>query len=124
MIDMRLLIIDDDADFGQHVRRTAEEMGYEARVTTAAPEFKEAYEDFDPAVIVLDMVMPEVDGIEIINWLAEQRCRARLIIVTGYTPRYAEMAKILSDAKGMPAATALSKPVNLADLRKALALPA
>ncbi len=124
MIAMRLLIVDDDADFGQHVRRAAEEMGYEVRVTTAAPEFKEAYEDFDPALIVLDMVMPEVDGIELINWLADQRCQARLIIVTGYTPRYAEMAKLLSDAKGMAAATALSKPVKLADLRKALALPA
>jgi CheY-like chemotaxis protein len=115
------LIIDDEADFADYVRRVAEGIGCEVRATNEAGAFKRAYEDFDPDVIVLDMVMPEVDGIELVNWLAEQQCRAKLIIVTGYSHRYAEMASVLSAAKGMPPATALTKPVRLADLRAALA---
>ena len=40
---------------------------------------------FQPTVIILDMIMPGMDGNEIVLWLAKQRCTARLIIITGYT---------------------------------------
>ena len=45
----------------------------------------------------------------------------RLVIVTSFTPHYADMASTLSTAKGMASVTALYKPVDLAKLRAALA---
>ncbi len=118
----RILIIDDDKDFGEYLRHATEEAGFEVNVTTRARNFKESFEAFNPDVIMLEVVMPDVDGIELINWLGEQRCTARLIIVTGYSPRYAEMARKLSVAKGMTSAIAVFKGKLVTEIREALAV--
>ncbi len=122
MSKKRLLIIDDDKDFGEYVRQAAEEAGFEVDVTTRARDFKESFESFNPDVIMLEVVMPDVDGIELINWLSEQGCTARLIIVTGYSPKYAEMARTLSVAKGMTFAIAVSKGIFIAEIREILSV--
>ncbi len=118
----RFLIIDNDKDFGEYVRQAADEAGFEVNVTTRARDFKESFETFNPDVIMLEVVMPDVDGIELINWLGDQGCTARLIIVTGYSPKYAEMARTLSVAKGMTAAIAVSKQNFIAEIGEALAV--
>ncbi len=96
-------------------------MDFEVRVTTQATHFKEVYGAFDPTAIVLDVVMPETDGIELVKWLADRQYQGKLLIVTGFTPRYAEMASSLSAVKGMTSVTTLYKPVDLAKLPAALA---
>lgn len=116
----RLLIIDDEPDFGQYVQKVAEGMGFDVRATTLAPQFKEAYRDFDPTVIVLDVVMPETDGIELVNWLSDRHFQGALVVVTGFTPHYAEMTSTLSVAKGLVSAATLFKPIGLKVLRSAL----
>ncbi len=121
MSSKRLLIVDDEPEFGRFVRKVAEEMDFEVKVTTQATHFKETYETFDPTVIVLDVVMPETDGIDLVNWLADRHYHGKLVIVTGFTPHYAEMTSTLSVAKGMTSVTTLYKPVDLVKLRAALA---
>ncbi len=120
MSSKRLLIVDDEVDFGQFVRKVAEEMDFEVTVTTHPTHFKEAYGDFEPTVIVLDVVMPGTDGIELVNWLADRHYQGKLVIVTGFMPRYAEMASELSAVKGMTSVTTLFKPIALDKLRAAL----
>ena len=68
-----LLIVDDEVDFGNLVRRVAEGLGFEVVVLSDSREFKETYNQLDPDKIVLDIVMPGIDGIEIVNWLIEHR---------------------------------------------------
>ncbi len=116
----RLLVIDDEPAFGSFVREVAEGLGYDVRVTAKADEFADTYETFDPTVIVLDVVMPEVDGIELVQWLAQEKCKAKIVIVTGYNPHYADAAKRLVSAGDLPSVMTLTKPVSLADLRAAL----
>lgn len=116
----RLLVIDDEPAFGSFVKEVAEGLGYDVRVTAKADEFADSYETFDPTVIVLDVVMPEVDGIELVQWLAQEKCKAKIVIVTGYNPHYADAAKRLVSAGDLPSVMTLTKPVSLADLRAAL----
>ncbi len=101
MSSKRLLIVDDEPEFGRFVCNVAEPMDFEVRVTAQAPDFKQAYLVFDPTVIVLDVVMPGTDGIELVNWLADRHYRGKLIIVTGFTPQYAEMASTLCAVQGI-----------------------
>ncbi len=70
--------------------------------------------------VVLVVVMPEVDGVELVQWLAERKSSVHLIVVTGYNPRYSELAGKLGEAKSLRSATNLAKPVALAELRAAL----
>lgn len=117
----RLLLIDDEVDFGVFVRRVAQKLGLEVELTTRARDFKEAYKRFDPTIIVLDIVMPDVDGIEMMQWLNKEKCTARIVIISGYDPNYAKMAETLGNVAGNRSITRLRKPVSVADLETALA---
>jgi CheY-like chemotaxis protein len=117
----RLLVCDDEPAFGRLVRTIAEDMGYEVAVTTDGVGLTQTYDRFVPTTIILDMVMPEMDGNEVVLWLARRGCQAKLIIITGYTPDYATHAKTLAEFKGLGPVTTLRKPVDIDELRAVLA---
>jgi len=117
MSGKRLLAIDDEPDFMEIVRTVAEKLEYEVNITDKADQFAEIYESFNPDVIVLDLVMPEVDGVE----LAHEKSQAKIIFITGHNPRYADAAQDLADKGDLVSVTTLSKPVSLTTLREALA---
>ncbi len=120
MNDKRLLVVDDEPEFGEFVRKVAVSLGYEVRVTTHGREFQQAYRELQPTMIVMDMVMPEMDGNELVLWLMEQRYAAHLIIITGYSPDYARDASVLAEFNGLRSVSTLTKPIGLAKLREAL----
>ena len=120
MSEKRLLVVDDEPEFGELVRKVAVGLGYEARVATSGHEFQDAYREMNPTMIVMDMVMPEMDGNELVLWLMEQRYDAHLIIITGYSPDYAKDARVLAEFSGLRSVKTLTKPIGLAKLREAL----
>jgi CheY-like chemotaxis protein len=120
MIDKRLLVVDDEPEFGEFVRKVAADLGYEVRVTTNGKAFQAAYHELQPTTVVLDMVMPGMDGNEIVLWLMQQHYAANLIIITGYSPDYATDARRLAEFKGLRSVTMLTKPIRLAKLREVL----
>lgn len=120
MPDRRLLICDDEPAFGRFVKNVAEDLGYTVQVTTEGKAFIEAYGTFQPTTIVLDMIMPGMDGNELVLWLAQRKSTARVIIITGFTPDYVAHAKILAEFKGLGPVTTLHKPVEISRLRAAL----
>lgn len=115
----RLLVVDDEPDFADFVKRTAEAMGYDVSALSDPNLFKNAYTAFKPDVIVLDMVMPDIEGIELVQWLAQQGCEAKILVVTGYNPYYGKMALGLGEVGGLRVESH-QKPISLADLRDAL----
>lgn len=123
MSKKRLLIIDDEPEFGEFVRNVALSLDYEVKVTTNGKAFQQCYPDFQPTIIMLDMVMPGMDGNELLLWLLQQGYAADLIITTGYSPDYASEAKLLAEFKGLRAVTTLVKPFGLAKLRAVLGHP-
>ncbi|MDQ5908382.1 MAG: hypothetical protein QG599_473 [Pseudomonadota bacterium] len=120
MNEKRLLIVDDEPAFGEFVSQVAQTLGYEVRVTMDGKTCQECYPDFLPTTIMLDMVMPDMDGNELLLWLLQQGYSADLIITTGYNPDYASDAKILAEFNGLRTVTTLVKPFSLARLRALL----
>ena len=121
MTEKRRLIIDDDPAIAEVVRAVAEGQGFEVRFTDRADEFADIYESFLPTIVMLDLVMPEVDGIELAQWLAHVKCEARVIFLTGHNPRFTDAARVLADRGELKSVTTLTKPVSIAVLRQALA---
>lgn len=119
MTERRLLIIDDEPDFCAFVREVAERLGFAVTATSDADEFKSSFDGARPDVIVLDVVMPQVDGIELVQWLSKQGCDSRVLVITGYNPHYAMTAAELGEAGGL-VIESLTKPIRAADLRAAL----
>lgn len=116
----RLLVVDDDPDIGELVRVVAERVGYEVTVTTKAERFMAMFAEIEPHAVVLDMVMPDVEGTELVKWLADLSFSGQIVLISGYAPIYSEMAKELGDAKGLPPVRTLAKPIDLGELREAL----
>ena len=116
----RLLIVDDEPRFATFVERVAEPLGYEVEVTNHGRDFQAAYVRKRPDVVVIDMVMPDIDGNELILWLVEQHSTADIIIITGYHPDYAVNARLLAEYKGLRSVVTLSKPISVTRLREAL----
>lgn len=116
----RILVIDDEIDFAAFLREGCEALGYAVQVCHSAAAARERIATFDPDLLILDVVMPDEDGIELLQWLSDHGLRARVILVSGYNPHYLDLAGKLGSARGTAIAAMLMKPVTLAALRAAL----
>ena len=117
---LRLLVVDDEVECAEIVRDLADRNGFAVSVAHNGVDARLHYTEFHPDVIVLDIVMPQADGIEFIEWLGSQGATARLIVVTGYNPSYAKLAERLAEARGLSSVSVLTKPVRMATLLTAL----
>jgi two-component system nitrogen regulation response regulator NtrX len=90
-----LLVVDDEPDVRQLVRNVAEPMGWNVREAASGRELMDCYASVVPDAILLDIIMPDMDGIEVLNWLAEQHTSARIAVMTGYSATYTEVASAL-----------------------------
>jgi DNA-binding NtrC family response regulator len=120
MTNRRLLAIDDDAGFRGFLTNFLNTTDLESVVTGDADAFKAAYAGLYPGYIFIDIVMPDIDGLELLQWLAEQGSKASILVITGYNPTYAEMAATMGVGRGLENITSLTKPISLAELRTAL----
>lgn len=119
----RLLVVDDDVNTGTLFRRIAEGEGYEVLIATRADQARAGFTAFDPHVVILDMIMPDADGPDVLAWICNAGFRGRMILVSGFSDEYLEDAAEMAREGGIPDARPLPKPVAIADLRAALARP-
>jgi EAL domain-containing protein (putative c-di-GMP-specific phosphodiesterase class I) len=116
----RLLILDDDASIGRMIQLIAEGASVEARFLTGTTEFFRVVEEWCPTHIALDLVMPEMDGVEVLVQLAAQRCTAKIIITSGVGTRVLDAAGRSANEHGLTIAGVLSKPFSPSMLRRLL----
>ena len=120
MSDKRLFVVDDVPELGEAVGFLAEALGYECKVTAHGKDFMREYERFQPTAFVLDIVMPEIDGITLVRWLQQKSCNAKVLVASGVNPDYADFAETIGDENGLDI-TRLSKPFVLKEFSAALA---
>ena len=116
----RLLVVDDEPRFCDFVKNVAVKLDFDVECARDGQGFKTLCDARHPDVAVLDIVMPGIDGIELVQWLAERGKQLHLVIVTGFAPNYATLAKKLGEAKGLLSVTTLTKPVRMAELQDAI----
>ncbi len=117
----RLALVDDNAEFRTLVRRLANPLDWEVHEFSNGKEFLAAVAtDLAPALIMLDMVMPDMDGIETLHHLSATAVRCPIVLVTGRQPIYTRSAEELGRAYGLEMAAMLQKPVSVRELRAVL----
>jgi len=116
----RILVIDDEIDVGEFVCAAAEGMGFDCAATTDAANFLEALTP-DTTLILLDLMMPDMDGVELLRLLGQQKCKAGIILMSGVGKRVMETAGQLAQVLGLSIAGHLQKPFRLAELEEMLA---
>ena len=117
----RLLIFDDDEAVGETLGLSARRMGMETRIVSRSGPFLQHIETWAPTHIALDLVMPEMDGVEVLRLLAERGCQAMIIITSGVGSRVLDAAQRSAEAYSLNIAGVLPKPINRVVLRALLA---
>ncbi len=115
----RLLIIEDDPRICEIVSRVARSADFEVRITDTPDDMAYQHEHFAPDVIVLDVLMPDMDGFDVLNYLHDQDSRAKIVLLSG-SHSYREMAEKMGTARGLSIAANLAKPFRIPSLRLAL----
>ncbi|MDB5699582.1 MAG: response regulator [Alphaproteobacteria bacterium] len=107
---IKILLAEDDESMRIYLTRALERVGYQVAAVdrgTAALPLLEA-ERFD--LLLTDIVMPEMDGIELAQKAAAMAPAMRVMFITGFA------AVALRAGKTTPDAKVLSKPFHLRDL--------
>ncbi len=118
----KLIVIDDEIDLAGFVCDVAEQAGFDASQFNNASIFKDQYDQHDQQadIIVLDLMMPGVDGIEVIRFLAEIQCNALLILMSGFDSGVLHSARKLATEHGLNLAGSLNKPFRAHQLEQLL----
>ena len=116
----RLIVVDDEPELAQLLTEVAEAVGYEVSTFTSANQLITTWEERQNDLIIMDLVMPESDGIELSGMLAEQGATAAIIMVSGYDEDLLNTAALIARKKGLDLRGTLTKPIDLHKMRTLL----
>ena len=119
MFENKLMIIEDDEKIADLIRRVAFEIGFDTRIAHNNLSFIPVFEEFKPDILVLDILMPGMDGFEVIQFLHGRGSKVRVIILSG-DEYFREMAAKFGDGLGLNIDITLAKPFRIHELRLAL----
>src|SRR3954469_23393489 len=80
----RVLVVEDDAEIADVLRRTLRQEGHEVRSAVDGVTALEAAEDFVPDLVILDLGLPKLDGVEVCRRLRAES-DAPILILTART---------------------------------------
>lgn len=119
MFEEHLLAIEDDEYIALLISEVAKEAGYYPHILCNSSQLSDAYLEIKPQVVVLDILMPELDGFDVLNFLAQQQSQAKIVIVSG-SHEYRDMAEKMGAAHGLSIMANIGKPFRVTELRLAL----
>jgi cobalt-zinc-cadmium efflux system membrane fusion protein len=115
MGDATILIVDDDDVLGQILTRVLSQQGYRVEHATDAAQALQLAQDHPPRLAMIDLCLPDQDGIELATKLRQQVGELPLILMTAYPLSLRESPERVGRF-----ARVLTKPLNLQELRQSV----
>ncbi|AHE57399.1 cell cycle two-component system response regulator CpdR [Sphingomonas sanxanigenens] len=107
---IRILLAEDDAAMRHYLSRALETSGYQVTAVESGTDALPLLDAHDYDLLLTDIVMPEIDGIELARRATERMPALQVMFITGFA------AVTLDAGQAMPQARLLSKPFHLRDL--------
>jgi EAL domain-containing protein (putative c-di-GMP-specific phosphodiesterase class I)/FixJ family two-component response regulator len=117
----RVLIFDDEPAVARSIALMAQHNDMDTMSVSDAPTFFEKVREWDPTHIILDLIMPDMDGVEVLQELARQGCTASIAISSGVGNRVLNAAQRSATEHGLHIAGVLPKPFTMSALQAFLA---
>ena len=111
-----VLILDDEPIVGKRLKPALAKIGCEVQTFTDPKLALEAMERKTFDIVVTDIRMDEIDGMEVLDRVLEQSPRTKVIMITGYA-----MMDLAREAMAKGAFDFISKPFKPDDLRQVIA---
>ena len=112
---MKILIIDDSTINNIFMQSILEEEGYETKSALDGYEAFRKIEEFQPDLIILDIMMPEISGFDVLEKLSHNQIFIPVIAISAYKDKKYEKRAI-----SMGASSYLHKPIKSDDLFKTI----
>jgi len=112
----RILVVDDDLMVRDLLRATLSRNGYDANAASGWKEAKQIVGSEPPDIVVLDMYMPDVDGLEVLAHLRKALPEVRIIAMSGGMGK----GNLLATATKLGAGWSLEKPFTPQELLQAI----
>ena len=80
----RILIVDDEEDIRETLADRLEAEGFEVMQAVNGVEGMEGIRNSDPDIVLLDLQMPEMDGMQVLENIARERLETTVVVITAY----------------------------------------
>jgi CheY-like chemotaxis protein len=109
----RILIVDDDRELAELMGELVAQIGHDVRVATDGREALTLVKAFDPAVVLLDLGLPDMSGYEVVRRIRALRPEGLLVAAVTGVARQGQLAT----ARAAGFDHFLAKPVDMASLQ-------
>ena len=109
----RVLVVDDDVQLAKGLQLALDRAGYDVCVVADGAEVPRCIKESAPDLVILDVMMPQVDGWQVLTWLRNEP-RTTAIPVIMLTATAAESAKL--KGFGLGADDYVTKPFSVREL--------
>jgi len=83
----KILVVDDEERIRKSLSGLLQDNGYEVITAGSGPECLQIMSSQDFDLVILDIVMPEMSGIQVLQWIKEKYKDIEVIIITGYADK-------------------------------------
>ena len=112
----RILVVDDESDIRTLIQEILSEEGYDVTVAADAAAAREARDAVDPDLVLLDIWMPDTDGISLLReWASEGRALCPVVMMSGHGT-----VDTAVEATRLGAVDFIEKPLSLAQLLRSV----
>lgn len=112
MTELKVLILDDNTLTARAIANVAEFIGLTAKVTSDFQSFLSTINEWKPQYLIIDLIMPDMDGVEVLGELGRMQIDAQLIITSGAGQQLLHAAARSAGAHGLNVLGILPKPFN------------
>jgi EAL domain-containing protein (putative c-di-GMP-specific phosphodiesterase class I) len=116
----RIVAVDDDRRILRVLKRSCEGIGYEVHSVLDAEFFESSFRVFEPSLVFLDLNMRNIDGVELLRFIAEERSETSVIVTSGVDERLLGAAHSLGLSLGLDMLDPIRKPLMVSDIRRRL----
>jgi EAL domain-containing protein (putative c-di-GMP-specific phosphodiesterase class I) len=110
-----VLIVDDEEEFAGIIAELLQDQGFRVEVACDKKSFLYlARQNWD--CILMDLMMPQIDGIEAVRHLADNDCKSPLIMISGFSQHLLQSSAGLAEVRGMLVVGTLNKPFDFSEL--------
>lgn len=116
-----LIITDDEPEFREFIRQVAEGEGWHVIECENGRDLTGTLERIsDPSLVVLDLMMPEMDGFESLAWIAEKGLSCPVCIVSGGSIDSFKSTIPVDATTTRPIRDTLKKPIPIKKIKELL----
>lgn len=111
MSEVRVLVVDDEPEIREILDRALSWSGYKVETAHNGKKAIEACQSFMPHIVLLDVMMPDLSGVEALQKIREFDQQVKVVMVSGMHD-----LQVAKEAMALGAVDYLTKPFDLKDL--------